>query len=284
MYRRAVPTYPGSDATPLHYDVHGSGAPLVALAGGPARHPSYLGDLAGLSERWQVVVPHLRGVGLSPQPDDATLGSFWRQADDVEQLRRHLGQSRLLLLGHSAGTRLAISYAVQYPDRVAALVLVTPPAGYLVDVPSDASQLREARAGDPSFDAAMVAWEEGPPGDDDAAIDAWQQRMAPVGYAAWGPVEQAHNSTAHYSVAANAAYFSVDPPSDLAVRLGLLSVPVLVVAGAQDCITGLAPVTALAGLFPTGAVAVLDRCGHYPWVEQPAAFRHAVDTFLDTLP
>jgi pimeloyl-ACP methyl ester carboxylesterase len=53
------------------------------------------------------------------------------------------------------------------------------------------------------------------------------------------------------------------------------------VAGAQDYATGLAPVTALADLFPNGRAVVIDRCGHHPWVERPAAFRRAVDPFLD---
>lgn len=45
--------------------------------------------------------------------------------------------------------------------------------------------------------------------------------------------------------------------------------------------TGLAPVVALAGLFPDGRAEVIDDCGHYPWIERPAPFRAAVDGFLD---
>jgi pimeloyl-ACP methyl ester carboxylesterase len=59
---------------------------------------------------------------------------------------------------------------------------------------------------------------------------------------------------------------------------------VLVVAGGEDCSAGVAPVLALAKLFPSSEAVVVERCGHYPWVEQPAAFRHAVDGFLNTLP
>lgn len=46
-----MPTYEGDDGTLLHYDVLGdtSASPVIVLAGGAARHPEYLGDLAGLS-------------------------------------------------------------------------------------------------------------------------------------------------------------------------------------------------------------------------------------------
>jgi pimeloyl-ACP methyl ester carboxylesterase len=190
------------------------------------------------------------------------VASFWRQAEDVERLHVHLGLERVRLLGHSAGTRLAISYAAQFPDRLAGMVLVTPPAGYLVDVPSDAGELIDKRRGEPAIDAALAAWAAGPDTDDDAAFNAWQQRVAPLGYAAWGATEQAHAAIGRFSFAANRAYFSVDPPQDLGARLGEVTAPVVVVGGAEDCLTGVAAVIALAKLFPAGEAVMIERCGH----------------------
>ncbi|MEE6259391.1 alpha/beta fold hydrolase [Plantactinospora sonchi] len=282
-----MPTYPGIDGTPLHYDELGrpesAGAPpLITLAGGPARHPRYLGDLAGLGTRHRLVVPHLRGVGHSPDPAAVELGSWWCQAEDLDRLRGHLGLEQLLLVAHSAGTRLAISYAARFPSRIIGLVLITPPADDLVDVPSDVEELRSARRGEPALAAAIEAWRVGPEFHHDA-FDEWQARVAPLGYAAWGGTEQAHAADAEHGLAAIQAYFSVQPPEDLAARLGGVEAPVLVVAGAQDLVTGLAPVLALADLFPAGEAVTIADSGHYPWVEQPAAFRQAVDGFLDTV-
>jgi ribosomal protein S18 acetylase RimI-like enzyme len=158
-----VGTYHGADGALLHYDVLGesSASPLIVLAGGAARHPGYLGDLAGLSEHHQLVIPHLRGVGRSSAADIGDRGSWWRQADDVERLRVSLGLNRCAVVAHSAGTRLAIAYAAQFPDRLAALLLITPPASYLVDVPSDVSTLAADRMAEPAFAAAVLADDEG---------------------------------------------------------------------------------------------------------------------------
>lgn len=280
-----MPIYASADAASLHYDqtdpAGGPGLPpIIVLAGGAARHPSYLGDLAGLGDRCRLIIPHLRGVGRSPAPSTAEAGSYWRQAEDIDRLREHLGLDRVLLLGHSAGTRLAIAYAAQFGHRLAGMILMTPPAGYLVDTPSDADELIARRRGQPSFDTAVAALEAGPDLTDDDAFNAWQQRTAPLGYAAWGPVEQAHARTGRWNVDAVTAYFSVEPPTDLPARLATLTAPVLVVAGAEDCLTGLRPVVALATRFPAGRVEVIERCGHYPWLEQPAALRRAVDGYL----
>ena len=281
-YGRSMPTYRGADATELHYDDSGGALPpLVALAGGAGRHPSYLGDLAGLKGCRRLIVPHLRGVGASPPPADVTRGSFWRQAEDVDRLREHLGLSRLTVLGHSAGTRLAIAYAVRFPARIELLVLVTPPTAWLVDVPSDTGAVAARRHGDPVLDAALAASARGPGGRDDEALNAHMARVAPLGYAAWGPAERAHAEIGRFSYAANRAWFSVDPPADVADRLAGITAPVLVVAGAEDAITGCAPAVALAQRCGNGRAEVLERCGHYPWVERPTAFRHAVTAFLD---
>ncbi len=184
-----MPTYPGDDGTPLDYDVLGdarSACPVIVLAGGAARHPEYLGDLAGLSRRRRLIVPHLRGVGRSPAPADPDQGSFWRQASDSDRLRAHLGLDRCVLAGRSARTRMAIGYAAQFPDRLDGLILITPPAAYLVDVPSDAEAIIGGRRGEPVFDAAWAALKAGPDTSSDETFNAWQQAIAPTGYAAWG--------------------------------------------------------------------------------------------------
>ena len=108
------------------------------------------------------------------------MGSRWRQADDIDRLRIGLGLDRCVLVAHSAGTRLAIAYAARFPDRVAALVLITPPASYLVDVPSDAATVAAARMGEPRFAAAVSAMKTGPDPTSDESFSAWQQAIAPL--------------------------------------------------------------------------------------------------------
>lgn len=230
-------------------------------------------------------VPHLRGVGRSAAPANVEQGSFWRQAADVDRLRTHLGLDRCLLAGHSAGTRVAITYAAQFPARLAGLLLITPPAAYLVDVPSDAETLIRARCGEPAFDDALAALRAGPDISSDETFNAWQQAIAVIGYATWGNAERSHARIGRYDLAAARAFFTMDPPADLADRLHEVTAQVLIVAGAQDSVTGLAPVTALADLFCAAQAVVIDRCGHFPWVvEQPSAFRRAVEPFLQACP
>jgi pimeloyl-ACP methyl ester carboxylesterase len=277
-----MPAYQGNDGALMHYDVLGarSASPLIVLAGGAARHPEYLGDLAGLSERYQLVVPHLRGVGRSSAAPLGDRGSWWRQAEDVDRLRASLGLNRCAVVAHSAGTRLAIAYAAQFPDHLAALLLITPPASYLTDVPSDVPALAAARMAEPAFAAAVTAQHAGPDTSSDETFNAWQQATAPICYARWDQTARAHARRGWFSLAAARAFLSGSPPADLPGRLREVLAPTLVIAGAQDAIAGVGPVVAVAGLFPDGRAAVIEHCGHTPWVEQPALFREVVDPFL----
>lgn len=281
-----MPTYLSGGARLSYQDelgpltLTGRSQPIIVLAGGAGRHPSYLGDLAGLGQSRRLVIPHQRGVGRSPLPANPAEGSSWSQADDIEALRRHLGLDRLTLLGHSAGARLATAYAAQHPGRLESMVLVTPPAAPLVDVSSDAGDLVARRRGETAFDDAVRLLGAGPSVSDDDELTAWQRSCAPATYARWGTREREHAHVGRYSLAAARAYFSVAPPPDLAQRLAQFTGRVLVIAGAEDCLTGVAPLLALGRLFPEGRTVVLDGCGHYPWVEQPNAFRATVDAFL----
>lgn len=227
-----------------------------------------------------MIIPHLRGVGRTPMPDQPERGSFWSQAADIERLRVHLGVDRIVVVAHSAGTRVALSFGAEFPESVEKLVLITPPAGYLVTEVSDTAAIGRRRQGDSIFESAFAALMAGPAGDDDASFNAWQRDSAPAGYASWGAREKAHAQIGRWSRPAAEAFFSVAPPADLAARLGQVRAPVLVVAGAEDSLTGAVQATAMARLFPAGESTVLPDSGHYPWVEQPVRFRQAVDAFL----
>src|SRR4051812_21126942 len=63
------------------------------------------------------------GCGFSDQPKDPSLWNTQRYCEELEAVRRGLGQKQLILFGHSWGGMLAIEYALKYPKHVRALVI-----------------------------------------------------------------------------------------------------------------------------------------------------------------
>ena len=252
----------------------GSGAPLIALPGGPCRSPEYLEDLAGLAGVRPLAVLHPRGT-----PATGTLSrGWWTDAADVVAAADALGLERADVLAHSAGAQLALAAAARFPDRVRTLALVTPALGWLTGTEHDGAAIA-ARRTEPVIARAMASM-SGPAPEDEAQFQAESPLQRPAGYARWTRREQEHSPLGSTSMAAQAAW-SRGNPEDVADRVLAADLPpTLVVGGTEDILVGDAPVRA--GARALGArLEMLEDCGHYPWVEQPAAFRALLDDWVN---
>ncbi len=244
----------------------GTGEPAVVLPGGPCRGVEYLEDLAGIAEDRPLVVLHPRGAPTNSAPSRG----WWKDADDVVALADHLGLASVDVVAHSAGTRLALALVARHPARVRTLLLVTPSASWLTGTPSDADELLLARHDDVAAAAldAMAA----PAPADEAEFQRQSELVAAGSYARWTDREQRHARVGEQSLAAVTAWFQGVPDDAAEQVLAVPQPPTLVVAGAQDALSGRAPVTAYAAAL-SAPVAWIPDCGHYPWVEQPEVFR-----------
>ena len=58
--------------------------------------------------------------------------------------------------------------------------------------------------------------------------------------------------------------------------------PVLLIAGRQDPMDA-STVYQIREFMPQAEIEIIERCGHYPWIEQPRTFYKAIDEFLEEL-
>ncbi len=281
----STPSFVAADGTRLAYTEVGTGPRLLCLPGGPGRASAYLEDLGGLAAERTLVLLDTRATGHSEVPADPSTLRFDSLASDVEALRAHLGEERVDLLGHSAGCLVAQAYAAAQPDRLRSLVLVTPSARLQGRSRPDLDAIRAARSGEPWYADAAEA---------QAALDAgappaqWQplvRATRPFVYGRWDDRTQEHASTAdrQSSKRAELGFGAGIEEVDLAgmlASLATLPVPVLVVGGERDALTGVESVHAVAASFPHASTTVLPRAGHFPWVDEPDAFHAAVSAFL----
>lgn len=251
----------------------GEGDPLIVLPGGPRRGPEYLGDLAGVGDIRPLVVLHPRGT---PRSGGLSRG-WWTDASDVILLADALGLDSVDVIAHSAGTRLALATATRFTSRVGSMALITPPASWLSGTPSDAEEVAENQATGEAREAFAAMMADDP--STEAEFREAFQRQAPASYAHWTAVERAHARVGAVSLASAEAWF-VDIPSNAADRIRATRQPrALVVAGGRDLLTGVQPVADYASLLGA-SYTLIEDCGHYPWVEQPEAFRHILEQWL----
>jgi proline iminopeptidase len=102
----------------------GVGDTVLVLHGGfGAAHSYLLNMIEPLTDEYYFVLFDQRGSLRSPAAD--SLLTYQQLVEDIEWIRQELKVDKLTLIGHSMGTRLAMSYADAYPGHVKNLVLVS---------------------------------------------------------------------------------------------------------------------------------------------------------------
>jgi len=274
-----VPTFAAPDGTELGYNLMGEGAPLVCIPGG-MQDTLYFGDLGGLSAHRQLVLFDLRGTGQSAVPEDPSSYRCDRLVGDVEALREHLGLGQLDLLAHSGGTNLAQRYVEHHPDRVSKLALITPSAMAAgISVPGDVrAAIAELRRNEPWYPEASAALKALMSG------EATAGSIAPFYYGRWDAAAQAHHAAeaTHRNTDAFATFISdgAFAPETTRAALATFTHPVLLLAGEYDLNSPPTAVTELAAVFPNPQYVIQSGAGHYPWLDDPAAFVTTTASFL----
>ena len=107
----------------LYYEIHGSGEPLILLHGGVGSTEMFGEILPLLSNTRRVIAADLQAHGRTADIDRPL--SIEAMADDIAALIKHLGIEKADVMGYSLGGGVALRTAIQHPDVVKKLVLVS---------------------------------------------------------------------------------------------------------------------------------------------------------------
>jgi 3-oxoadipate enol-lactonase len=237
------------------------GAPLVLLHGFPHDHRVWARVHDALAGTHHVLAPDLRGFGLSSGPPVTSLDDY---VDDVLALLDARGLAQATLVGLSMGGYIALALWRRAPERVAGLVLTDTRAG------ADDAAAREARQ-------AQIA----------AVLEGGVEPLVPRWLAAQlGPTTIGARPAV---IAAHRALLAGAPPDgvigalramaarrDATPLLATVTVPTLVVVGAEDTLTPVAEAEGLHAGIAGSVLSVIDGAGHLPPLETPVAFADAV--------
>jgi len=275
-----------ADGRRLAYRRNGSGRTLVCHGGGPGFSSLYLSNLGGLDEDLDLVLLDPRGTGGSDRPADSRAYAIDDYAEDVEELRGHLGLERIDLFGHSHGGVVAMAYAARYPERIGRLILASTLARW---APEQESAMNEAMAGqeaEPWYEDALAALQAEQVGDfsSDEELGELAMREFPFYFAHFGEKEQTYLDTLRDETpnADTLLLFNKEifESFDLRPELQKIAAPTLVVTGELDFITGPVCVAEISAEIADVRTEILPGTGHFVFVESPEAFRRAVLGFL----
>jgi len=242
----------------------GRGRALVFLHGLGWDHTLWRGVTQAFSEQYRVIAGDTRGHGRSTKPDGPyTIPLF---ATDWFAALKNLRVQQACLIGLSQGGMIAQTLAVEHPEIVAALVLVSTscrsdPAAY----EKLEARIRAAKTEGPVAAARLAAqsvfsraFMEAQPD----AVEEFVQWRADMNQEAL-----VHATRAGYGF-------------DISSRLVAIQVPTLVVYGEEDVLTPPSVVRSVASHIPGAELVSIPGAGHMIPVEKAGEFELALDTFL----
>lgn len=255
----------------------GAGPATVVLHGGPGAHHDYLlPGFDALAQSRELIYYDQRGGGQSPVSRETPVG--WReQVADLEELRRQWHLERLTLAGYSWGGLLALLYAVEHPDRVHRLALVSPAPAWK-EARLEFERRFAKRNLSPELQRKRAALRESGLRERDAA--EYAQRMFELSVAPYFSNPDRARDLTPFRVTGRTQQevWSSLGDYDLRPEIARLSVPSLLLLGEEDPIPRESAETVARLL--KAEFQLLPRCGHVPYVEAFEAFVRLMDSFL----
>jgi 3-oxoadipate enol-lactonase len=269
------------NGTRLRYDVAGEGHPLVLIHGGLEDRRVWDDQFDTFAQHYRVIRYDVRGYGESPL---VTTGTYEIQgpqtyslSQDLYELLRFLEVERAYLLGQSMGAGLAVDFLLAHPEMVDALIPAAPGLGGYEFVEEEyplEAQIEDALAeGDipRAVDLTLQLWTAGPQRSLDAVSPAVRARVREMAL---------HNFERPDEE--NALQPEPLEPRSLS-RLAEISVPTMVMVGAQDVRDIQRMANLLAAYVPGARRVVMPDTAHHLNMEQPDLFNQLVLDFLSRL-
>lgn len=260
------------DGVRIHYQEKGTGTPLVLIHGYTSSTYSWKDVFEPLAKTFHVIAIDLKGFGFSGKPD----GDYTRRAQSVlvAHLLEHLNVEQAWLCGNSMGGEVALNVALANPQRVAGLILVDS-AG--VEVPGSGSlapgYLLVPGVGRILIALSLISEKLVRQGLRKSFYDqskVTDERVANY----YRPLKTRGGQLAALRARAQWSAFPVEP------ELGKISVPTLILWGAQDQLIPLTAGRKLSSLIKDSKLVIFDSCGHLPQEEMPARTVDEITKFI----
>jgi proline iminopeptidase len=266
----------------LFVEVVGHGYPLLLMHGGPGADHWTMLPFRRLADRFTLVFYDHRCNGRSTGAPVESM-TWENLTADAEALRERLGFERWAVLGHSFGGKVALEYALRYPDSPSHLVLLDT-GGDSRWAQEYAPELLARRGYSPKTVRLARRFLNGQIEPQEFFPDLLRLGKAYDPYLSLpqlvrGLVQGQWRSKLRPEALIFAAPHLLKGWTVMD-RLGEITVPTLVMAGRDDFIFPPEHQAELAGGIPNAQLRIIERAGHNPQSERPAEVMDALSDFI----
>jgi len=268
----------------LRVDVQGEGnaVPIYTHHGAPGlgnrNEPNK--SFGPLSDEFRIVAFDARGSGES---DAVPPYSHEQWVADLDALRQHFGDERIVMAGGSYGGYIALEYTLAHPDRVTHLILRDTSASRRFEGMARENALARA-AQYPEITPEMLDKLFQGRIESDEEFRRYFAAISPLYDANTTPEKAAARvagATFRYETH-NWAFSRNIPNFDVSARLHEIKCPTLIVVGRHDWITPVAASEEIAAGIPNARLEIFENSGHSPQLEENEKFVALVREFLSS--
>ena len=136
------------DGVKIHYEVHGSGPPLLLTHGYSSTSGMWQGQIAALSKHHTLMLWDMRGHGQSDYPENAAAYSEALTVADMAAVLDAVGAGQAIVGGLSLGGYMSLAFYRAHPERVRALLIIDTGPGFKKDEAREVWNKRAHDTGD----------------------------------------------------------------------------------------------------------------------------------------
>lgn len=275
----------------LWYEIEGKGEPVLLIPGGPGNSHTYFHPwFSELAKNFKVIYFDAFGRGKSDRAKSPGEYSFKGDVEDIEALRKALGFVKWDVLGHSYGGMVAQQYAIDYPNSVNKLILISTFYSGEMWQANDNSSNHEIKNQYPEvWEKVMKLRNEGKSSSSKEHIKAYS---VPSGLLYFYDASNAYkatrdslimNTNVYYQIAGKDADFLISGdigPLDFREKLKNLKMPVLILQGRFDRISIPRFAVKYKTYAPQAEFVMFEKSGHNPYLEEHEKTFKVIEEFL----
>ncbi|MDY3530317.1 alpha/beta hydrolase [Riemerella anatipestifer] len=282
------------DGLNINYVVRGKGS--VMLVGHPSSGKiGYELTLKPLEENFTMVYYDPRGTGKSEAPNKVELYKPEFLVKEIELLRQRIGANKIWLFGHSDQSAIALQYAVEYPKNVAGMILS---GTSLVGTQNESIERRKnseiKRIAESKWFAKVIEdWDYMVANNTNVDKNGRDLSSAKTKWWTYNeetsqkviPIVSEITKAGRRKPVGNVYYQETSDERkkylEIQKKIRFLKTKILIINGKYDTNNPKEFAEELHFWLPNSNLVIIDKAGHFPWIEQPTETFREIKKWLN---
>ena len=281
------------DSLDISYSIKGKG-PVMFVGHPNSGKIGYELTLQPLEKHFTTVYYNSRGTGNSEAPKNISDYRPEKNVEEIELLRKKIGVEKIWLFGHSDQSGIALEYALKYPKNTEGLILIG--TSFVGDIEESVARRKVSEqkrmAESAWFSQIIKDWDYMIEHKTNVGKNGRDLSEAPMKW--WMYDEESYRKVLPFILKISEAgrrkpvngNFYTETPEErekylkIQKRFNEIKAKTFIINGKYDTNNPPEFAEKLHQNLPNSEIVIVDKSGHFPWIENSSVFFEALDSWL----